>query len=143
MGPLVADKSGRHTPQAASLIIPSPRLGGCTVMRSTTTGFPISRQITARADFTIQYSPTVWRPRSVAHHVRQRPWKCGSSGHGNVSAMRQGLAELLAPQHRARGVDDGVGQHLVVVFDLVGATEARRLARCKAFPNRVAVAVHD
>src|SRR6266481_9443259 len=58
------------------------------------------------------------------------------------SATRQGLAELGAPQQRAHGVDDGVGQDFVVVLDLVRSAEARRLAGGESLPDRVAVAVH-
>src|SRR3982075_3042778 len=46
-------------------------------------------------------SPAVWQPHSTV------------SSAVDGSATRQGLAELRAPQHRAHGVDDGVGQHLV------------------------------
>jgi hypothetical protein len=49
MVPLVAERSLWQTPQAASLIITSPRCGGSTLTVSTTTGLPISRLMTARA----------------------------------------------------------------------------------------------
>ena len=49
MVPLVADRSLWQTPQAASLIVTSPRRGGSTAMVSTTTGAFSSRAITARA----------------------------------------------------------------------------------------------
>jgi len=54
--PLVADRSLWQTPQAASLIMTSPRCGASTLTVSTTTGWPTSRQMTARACWVMMVS---------------------------------------------------------------------------------------
>jgi len=50
--------------------------------------------------------------------------------------------ELGALQHGADHVDNGVAEHFVIVFELVGATEATRLARGESTPERLTVGAH-
>src|SRR5258707_115890 len=58
--PLVADRSEWHTPQAPSLTVASPRRGGSTLISSTTTGLPSSRQITAFALYAMLFDFGEW-----------------------------------------------------------------------------------
>ena len=58
------------------------------------------------------------------------------------SAPRQSLLDVGALKHRAYGIDDGVGEDLVIVLEVVGATESRGIAGGKSTPERPTVATH-